>query len=78
MKSLIHKPLSLITKTRIRGLDAFNRVASPGLGIKMRVTMLVLQEVTAAILLTHGTSSMPNVMDDLRMKLTDSRPSART
>ena len=23
MKSLIHKPLSLITKTRIRGLDAF-------------------------------------------------------
>ena len=25
MKSLIHKPLSLITKTRIRGLDAFNR-----------------------------------------------------
>ena len=24
MKSLIHKPLSLITKTRIRGLDAFN------------------------------------------------------
>ena len=25
MKSLIHKPLSLITKTRIRGLDAFTR-----------------------------------------------------
>ena len=25
MKSLIHKPLSLITKTRIRGLDAFRR-----------------------------------------------------
>ena len=24
MKSLIHKPLSLITKTRIRGLDAFS------------------------------------------------------
>ena len=28
MKSLIHKPLSLITKTRIRGLDAFR---GPGL-----------------------------------------------
>ena len=29
MKSLIHKPLSLITKTRIRGLDAFScRVVS--------------------------------------------------
>ena len=27
MKSLIHKPLSLITKTRIRGLDAFNGAA---------------------------------------------------
>ena len=25
MKSLIHKQLSLITKTRIRGLDAFNK-----------------------------------------------------
>src|SRR6185369_12567264 len=25
MQSLIHKPLSLITKTRIRGLDAFTR-----------------------------------------------------
>jgi len=27
MKSLIHKPLSLITKTRIRGLDAFRALA---------------------------------------------------
>ena len=26
MKSLIHKPLSLITKTQIRGLDAFSMV----------------------------------------------------
>jgi len=25
MKSLIHKPLSLITKTKIRGLDAFTK-----------------------------------------------------
>ena len=29
MKSLIHKPLSLITKTRIRGLDAFNTAGPP-------------------------------------------------
>ena len=29
MKSLIHKPLSLITKTRIRGLDAFNAEVEP-------------------------------------------------
>ena len=34
MKSLIHKPLSLITKTRIRGLDAFTwpRVLPDGFG----------------------------------------------
>ena len=30
MKSLIHKPLSLITKTRIRGLDAFRGERAPG------------------------------------------------
>ena len=30
MKSLIHKPLSLITKTRIRGLDAFKGVITVG------------------------------------------------
>ena len=29
MKTLIHKPLSLITKTRNRGLDAFNRTSGP-------------------------------------------------
>ena len=29
MKSLIHKPLSLITKTRIRGLDAFTAPTPP-------------------------------------------------
>ena len=32
MKSLIHKPLSLITTTRIRGLDAFTVLAAFLLG----------------------------------------------
>ena len=43
------------------GIKATNRVASPGLGIKMKATMLVLRGVTTAILMTHGTSSTPNV-----------------
>ena len=57
------------TRKRIK---ATNRVANPSLGIKTRAIVLVLQEVTAAILMLHGTSSTPNVMDGLRMKLTDS------
>ena len=40
-------------------------VANLGLGIRMKVTMLVLREVTAAILMTHETSSTPNVTVDL-------------
>ena len=36
MNSLIHKPLSLITKTRIRGLDAFNGSLELGNGREER------------------------------------------
>jgi len=53
-------------------------MANPGLDSRMRVVMLVLQEALTDIPMTLGTSSTPDVMDDLRMKLIDSQPSART
>jgi len=59
-------------------IKATTRVANLGLGTRMRAIMLTLQEAMADILMTHGTSSTPNVMDSLRMKLIDSQPSART
>ena len=55
-------------RTARKQIKATTHVASPILGIKMRAVMLVLQEVTVTILMTHGTSSMPSVMDDPRMK----------
>ena len=57
---------------------ATTRVANPSLGNKMRAAMLVLREAMTDILMTHGTISTPNVMDDMRMKLINSQPSART
>jgi len=59
-------------------IKATTRVANPGLGIRMKVTMMVLREVTASTLMMHGTSSTPNVTVDLLMKPTVSWPSART
>ena len=47
MKSLIHKPLSLITKTKIRGLYAFTRAPSKPPELKTACEKLV----TAAYLL---------------------------
>jgi len=44
----------------------------------MRDVTVVLREAMTDILMMHGTSSTPNIMDDLRMKLIDSQPSART
>jgi len=52
-------------------------VANPGLDTKMRAITLVLREATTNTLMTHGTSSTPNDMVDLRMKLIDSQPLAR-
>jgi hypothetical protein len=69
----------LLNRKAIRKqIKATTRVASLGLGSRMRAIMLVLREAMTDILMTHGTSSMPNVMDDPRMKLIDSQPSART
>jgi hypothetical protein len=51
-----------------------------GLNIKMKVIMLVLQEVTTAIAvtsMTRETSSTPDVTDALQMKPIDSQPSVR-
>ena len=59
-------------RTARKQIKATTRVASPILGIKMRAVMLVLQEVTITILMTHRTSSTPSVMDDPRMKPIDS------
>ena len=44
MKSLIHKPFSLITKTRIRGLDAFT-AASPASAAAPHQQVLVAQQL---------------------------------
>ena len=43
MKLLIHKPLSLITKTRIRGLDAFSE------GLVLRLSLRVLNTLDVAL-----------------------------
>jgi hypothetical protein len=69
----------LLNRRAIRKqIKATTRVTSPGLGTTMGAVMLVLREATTDILKTHGTSSTPNVMDDLRVKLIDSQPSAIT
>ena len=57
---------------------ATTRVANPGLGTRMRAVTPVLREAMTDTLMTLGTSLTPNDMDDLRMKLIDSQPSART
>jgi len=69
----------LLNRRAIRKqIKTTTRVASPGLGTRMRAVMLVLREAMTDILTMYGTSSTPNVMDDLQMKLIDSQPSART
>jgi len=65
-------------KAARKQIKATTRVTSPGLGTRMGAVMLVLREAMTDILTMHATSSTPNVMDDLRMKLIDSQPSART
>ena len=57
---------------------ATTHVANPGLGTRMRDVTVVLQEAMTDTLMTLGTSLTPNDMDDLRMKLIDSQPSAKT
>ena len=70
--------LRLNRRATRKQIKATTHMASPGLGTRMRAVMLVLREAMIDILMTHGTSSTPNVMDDLWMKLIDSQPSART
>ena len=70
--------LLLDRRTTRKQIKTITPVASLGLDIKMRAITPVLQEVTTTTTKTHGTSSKPNFMDDLRMKLIDSRPSGRT
>ena len=59
-------------------IKATTHVANPSLGTKIKAITLVLQEAMTDTLMTHGTSSTPNVKDDLQTKLIDSQPSART
>ena len=69
----------LLSKTAIRKqIKATTRVASLDLSSRMRAIMLVPQEAMTDIPTTHGTSSTPNVTNDLQMKLIDFRPLART
>ena len=41
MKSLIHKPLSLITKTQIRGLDAFSEAPTSVKFLRVKTSLLL-------------------------------------
>ena len=59
-------------------IKATTHVANPRLGTKIKAIMLVLREAMTDTLMTHRTSSTPNAMDDLQMKLIDSQLSART
>ena len=69
----------LLNKRDIRKqTKATTHVANPGLDTKMKTVTLVLQEIAIASPMTHEISSMPSVMDIMRMKLIDSQPSART
>ena len=61
-----------------RQTKATTRVANPVLDTRMKAIMLVLRKAMIDTLMMHETSSMPDVMDDLWMKLIDSQPSART
>ena len=69
--------LLLDRRTPRKQIKAITRVASPDPGFKMRAITPVLQEITIASPMTHEISSMPSVMDDIRMKLIDSWPSAK-
>ena len=72
--------LLLDSRTTRKPTKMLGHVDHSGLNIKMKVIMLVLQEVTTAIAvtsMTRETSSMPYVMDALQMKPIDSQPSVR-
>jgi len=69
--------LLLDRRTSRKQIKAITCVASPGLGFKMRAITPVLQEIMTASRMTHVISSMPSIMDVIRMKLIGSQPSVK-
>ena len=59
--------LLLNRKNIRRQTKATTHVANPGLDTRMKAIMLVLRKAMIDTLMMHGTSSMPDVMNDLRM-----------